>query len=590
MALSALWVLAFLAPLAGAVTLTLTRGSSARRRAWAVRVADLTLLPALALTLVPGGAPGREVSWLLLGTTVALDPIGRSLLLVAVLLYGAALRATARDAGPRSAELGAFLLVSFVGNMGVYAAADAVTFYLSFALMSFAAFGLVLHYRDESARRAGRVYLVLTVLSESAILVALLLVVAAGGTAVAEAPAAVAASEHTSLVVGLLLVGFGVKAGLVPLHVWLPLAHPAAPPAASAVLSGAMVKAGLVGWLRFLPLGEVEQRGWGVLLVVLALGGAFAAVPVGSLQRDPKVALAYSTVSQMGFIGAVVGVALLAPELAPACIVAGVVYAVHHGLAKGALFLGVPVWRHFGGSHRRLVLVGLTAAGLAVAGAPLSSGSVAKYAAKNAVEGTTVAGVDLVLLLPLVATGSTLLLLRFGYLLVQGDQEPSRVRRDPELPAWVALVLLSVSVPWLVTAWWLPLDTVPGLDPVTVWDASWPIVLGVVVGAVHWRLAQGSTLPDWAAHPDGRLVPPGDLVVPAERAARRLGGGAATAAEAAVRTTGRLAALAGLLRTPLRRGGAVLDRAEGLLTGWRGGGLVLLALLLATGFLPGWWA
>ena len=94
-----------------------------------------------------------------------------------------------------------------------------------------------------------------------------------------------------TLTVVLLFIGFGVKAGLVPLHVWLPLAHPAAPPAASAVLSGAMVKAGLVGWLRFLPLGQhergLEVLGW--VLMALALIGAFLAVVVGVLQDDPKV-------------------------------------------------------------------------------------------------------------------------------------------------------------------------------------------------------------------------------------------------------------------------------------------------------------
>ncbi|OXS82829.1 proton-conducting transporter transmembrane domain-containing protein [Kocuria marina] len=88
----------------------------------------------------------------------------------------------------------------------------------------------------------------------------------------------------------LLFIGFRGKAGLVPLYVWLPLAHPAAPPAASAVLSGAMVKAGLVGWLRLLPLGQhergLEVLGW--VLLALALIGAFLAVVVGVPQETPR--------------------------------------------------------------------------------------------------------------------------------------------------------------------------------------------------------------------------------------------------------------------------------------------------------------
>src|SRR5699024_2367349 len=150
------------------------------------------------------------------------------------------------------------------------------------------------------------------------------------------------------------LVGFGVKAGTVPLHVWLPLAHPAAPPAASAVLSGAMVKAGLVGWLRLLPSGP-DQTGltdgaipqtvaiFGWVLLVSALAGGFASAVLGVLQNDPKVVLAYSTISQMGFTTAVVAVGLIEPEFGDVTAAAAVLYAVHHGLAKGALFLGVPV-------------------------------------------------------------------------------------------------------------------------------------------------------------------------------------------------------------------------------------------------------
>lgn len=577
-----LWLAAFLAPLGGAVLLVVTRGGSGAARRWSTRWAAATLTPALLLTLLPGGAEGKELAWLLLGTSVALDTVGRPLLLVAVLLYGAALRATARSAEPRAAELAAFLLVSFVGNMGVYVAADAVTFYLCFALMSFAAAGLVLHHRDGPARRAGRVYLTLTMLSESAILVALLLVVSAGGAALADAPAAVAASPHTGLVVGLLLVGFGVKGALLPLHAWLPLAHPAAPPPASAVLSGAMVKAGLVGWFRFLPIGEAELDGWGLVVVVLAFGGAFAAVPVGWLQRDPKVVLAYSTISQMGFLGALVGVALAAPELAPACIDAGVVYAVHHGLAKGALFLGIPVWDHHAhGRTRLLVLTGLVLAGLAVAGAPLSSGSVGKYAAKNALEGATVAGVDLVQLLPFVATGSTVLLLRFGALLRHADLHPSPARRDPELPAWLGLVVLSVSVPWIVTDAWVPLDAVPGLEVVTLWDATWPILVGIGLALSAWRLSRHELVPAWIGNPDGRLVPAGDLVVPAEVAVLKLG----VEARSVARGVGqRRSSLTGAARGAGDASVAVArlaERTEARLGGWRGAGLLLLLLVLA---------
>ena len=530
---TALWILALILPLTIATLIGVTAApprpaadasvpapESPVQRLW-LAIAPLTVLPAMALTAIPGAS--LTVPWLLVGTHLHVDGLARPLVLVSALLYAAALAAVAWAGYRGGRGLVAFLLVCHVGTTVVFTAGDTATFYLGYGLMSFAAYGLVVNSRTTEALRAGRVYIVLAVLSEGAVLAALLLITAIGGPLVEDAPRAVAESDHTALIVALLLVGFGVKAGTLPLHVWLPLAHPAAPPAASAVLSGAMVKAGLMGWLRFLPLGEADLPGWGLALVVVALAGAFLAVPAGELQNEPKVVLAYSTISQMGFLAALVGVALSSPELAAAVAPAAVAYAVHHALAKGALFLGVPVWSHHAhGARRWVVAVGLGGAALAVAGAPFSSGSVGKYAAKNAVEGVELGGVDLVDLLPLVATGSTLLLLRAGWLLVRREPDV-RPRPDAELGAWLVLVAAGIVVPWVVTERWLPLTAVPSLDPVTLWDATWPVLLGLAIAALAVLLAHRALLPGWARRADGRAVPPGDIVVPEERLARAVG-------------------------------------------------------------------
>ncbi|MCE0487990.1 proton-conducting transporter transmembrane domain-containing protein [Ornithinimicrobium sediminis] len=524
--MSALWVVAVLAPVTTVLLLAVVglgpREVSARGRTTLVRWAPLAVLPAGLLALAGPRAGAVDVPWLVLGTRLEVDELGRPLLLLAVLLYGVALVAVRPGRTTRAPVLSGFLLMSFVGNAGVFVAADTVTFYLCFTVMSLAAYGLVVHENTASARRAGRVYIVLAVASEMFILAGLLLVVQEGGLLVADAADVVAGSEARGVIVLLLLLGFGVKAGTVPLHVWLPLAHPAAPPAASAVLSGAMLKAGLVGWLRYLPLGEVAMPGWGATLVVLAVLGAFLAVPAGLLQADPKVALAYSSISQMGFLSVLVGVALARPDLAEACVVAAVLYAVHHGLAKGALFLGVGVWRaHGAGPARPWVLVGLGVAALAVAGAPLSSGAVAKYAAKQSVGSATVLGVDLALLLPLVGTGSTLLLARGGWLLLRGrrDERPGDLAT---LVAWSVLVVGGITLTWLLAGRWVPVESVPGLEPVTLWDAAWPVLLGLGLAGLGWWLSARERLPAWAAHPDGRLLPPGDLLVPEEAMVRRL--------------------------------------------------------------------
>ena len=516
-----LLLIALMAPLLAAVLIPaagLFHPSRAHRmRRVTAMMAPLTTVPAVALSMF-GAESTLEIPWLLFGSHLQVDAIARPLLLIAALLYGAAMMAVTwlklRDTQRGSGAVTAFLLVSFVGNIGCYLAADAVTFYTMFALMSFSAAGLVVHHRSQHSHRATRIYLVMSVFSETALLAGLLLVVHAGGFMLSQVPEALAASEVSGLAVTLLLIGFGVKAGTIPLHIWLPLAHPAAPPPASAVLSGAMVKAGLVGWLRFLPLEDhsvTDSNLLGWVLLVLALVGAFAAVALGAVQTDPKVVLAYSTISQMGFIAVVVAAGLLDPEVGSLVAPAAVVYAVHHGLAKGALFLGVPVVHHYGrGTTGIIVLIGMALSGLAVAGAPLTSGAFGKYVSKDAVAPLALFGIGLDDILPLVATGSTLLLIRFAWLLWNSERQPKRAA-DGELVSWLLVAAAGIVVPWLIGDRWTPVS-VPEWSPDVVWNAVWPILLGLLAGGLIWfvsaKKAIQTNLPS---------VPPGDIVVAEER-------------------------------------------------------------------------
>ena len=103
------------------------------------------------------------------------------------------------------------------------------------------------------------------------------------------------------------------------MHVWLPLAYKAAPTPASAVLSGAMINAGLLGWLRFMPLGLEALPQWSVVVLAAGFGAAFYGVLVGLFQEEPKTVLAYSSISQMGLMTVGVGIGLAAPESWPLC-------------------------------------------------------------------------------------------------------------------------------------------------------------------------------------------------------------------------------------------------------------------------------
>lgn len=551
-------------------------------------LAPLAVTPGVLLALLaePGSAAATlEVPWMLFGAHFAVDLYARPLLLIAALLYGAALLSISwiklRDAERGSGALSGFLLVSFTGNIGTYLAADAASFYLAFALMSFSAAGLVIHYRTPAARRATRVYLVMSVLSETAILAALILLSSAGGFLLADSAEA-AGRAHTGLIQGLLIFGLGVKAGTVPLHVWLPLAHPAAPPAASAVLSGAMVKAGLIGWLRFLPEGQTA----GAVLLGLALLGAFAAVLAGVLQHDPKVVLAYSTISQMGFITVLVAVGLMVPELGAATSAAALIYAVHHGLAKGALFLGVPVVKHYAqGRTGVLVLLGMLGAGLAVAGAPLTSGAFGKYVSKEAVGGIEVLGVGLDQLLPLVATGSTLLLLRFAVVIWAADRDPRR-RADGELFSWLGVCAAGIVVPWAIGVEWITAAVqaegvaVPSWEPSTLWDATWPILLGALLAALVWVAARRGLIPERLRGDATPTVQPGDLLEAEESLLRRV----SSSGGATLDGTHGLTSLAAerwsnLCSAAALRGRRTVSRVESRLGGWESTGLVLVLLL-----------
>lgn len=578
-----LWMTSFGAPMAVVTALLvssqLTLRAGVRLQRQVDRWAPAALLPAGLLALL-GPAAGRvDLPWLLSGTGLYADEVARPLLVVVVLLYAAALIAVRASQTPRAPTLIGFLMVCFIGNAGVLLSTDAMTFYLGYSVMSLAAYGVVVHTGTDAARSAGRIYLGLTVLSEMLVLAALVLVVAEGGLLLADAPSAVAQSQQRDLIITLLVAGFGIKAGTVPLHFWLPLAHPAAPPPASAVLSGCMIKVGLLGWLRFLPLGEVALPTWGTILVVLALVGAFAALPFGVLTRDPKVSLAYSSISQMAFVTVLVGIALATPHLAQACVLAAVVYAVHHGMAKGGLFLGVTIWRIHGSGRMRVpVLVVLAVMALAVAGAPLSSGAVAKYAAKQAADPVVLAGVDLGAILPWVGTVTTLLLIRAGYLLLTGTQRQPSHSPGLALGSWMVLGGGGLVLAWYLAERWGPVVEQPGAEPSAWWDAVWPIGAGLVLTLAWWLLLRAGMLPRALRPGHVRMLPAGDIVVAEQRAERDLARMAAGIARGTARVDAARPVRA--LRARLTSGVGVAERVESRLSGWVASGVAFLALVL----------
>lgn len=474
-------------------------------RGRALSLAPWTLLPGLALALLASENLMLELPWLLLGTSLGLDASGRVFLffsaglwLIAGLYGNAYLRGD-----PLRRRFSALFLSTAAGNLGLIVAQDAGSFYAFYALMTFAAYGLVIHSGTPSARRAGLVYLSMAVFGEMLLLVALLLAAdAAASVRIGAMAAAITSSPQGESIAAFLLLGFGVKIGLPLLHMWLPLAHPVAPTPASAVLSGVMVKAGLLGWLRFLPLGLVALPELGLALMLAGLTAVFLGVAAGLLQDNAKSVLAYSTISQMGYLTLGVGAGLGTPALWPLLLPALLLYAVQHAFAKAALFLGVGVLQAArDDAARRLALAGLLLPALALAGAPLSGGLLAKTALKVPLLALPPPWPSLlVLLLALGSVATALLLARFLTLAWQrADALPTRTGLAA---SWCLALLGCLLAPWVALA---GLGLSAPAAGSQLWGAAWPLLLatGAWLLLARWRPA--------VAVPS---MPPGDLLIP----------------------------------------------------------------------------
>jgi len=241
--------------------------------------------------------------------------------------------------------------VVFLGSLAlVFGSASAFSFLFAWELMAISSAILVLGPKpDRSVVQTGYVYIAMTHLATAAIAIAFALWAAAAGSPdFAAFPAAAASLDGPTrdLVFVLLLVGFGTKAGMMPLHIWLPRAHPVAPSHVSALMSGVMIKAGIYGLIRF----GIEYLGagppsWGLLVLAIGIASAILGVLYALSEHDLKRLLAFSSIENIGIVFLGIGVALLGvTALAPAIVVVGVsaalFHSVNHALFKALLFLG----------------------------------------------------------------------------------------------------------------------------------------------------------------------------------------------------------------------------------------------------------
>ncbi len=311
------------------------------------------LVIALVALLGTGGAPSTVtlplgLPWL--GAHFRLDALAAFFLAV-VGLGAAAASLFALGYGRHEQAPGRVLpfFPAFLAGMSmVVLADDAFTFLVSWEFMSLSSWALVMaHHRVSDNIRAGYIYLIMASFGTLALLLAFgLLAGPDGGYAFAEIRAAHPSAALAAAVLILALVGAGSKAGLVPLHVWLPLAHPAAPSHVSALMSGVMTKVAVYGFVR-IGFDLLGTPAWWWSMVVLALGGITAVMGVlyALMQHDLKRLLAYHTVENIGiiFIGLGLALAFKAHGMALAAalaLTAGLLHVFNHSVFKSLLFFG----------------------------------------------------------------------------------------------------------------------------------------------------------------------------------------------------------------------------------------------------------
>ena len=310
-----------------------------------VAIAILNLLdpahPVLNATL-PIGLP-----WL--GAHFRIDPLA-AFFLVVVNLGGAAASLFALGYGRHEDSPGRVLpfYPAYLAGMNIVVLSDdAFSFLVAWEFMSLTSWALVVsRHREAENVRAGYVYLLMASFGTLALLLAFGVLGGGGHYDFTAIRAAHPSAGVAGAVLLLALVGAGSKAGVVPLHAWLPLAHPAAPSHVSGLMSGVMTKVAVYGFVRivFDLLGQPE---WWWSMVVLAVGGITAVMGVlyALMQHDLKRLLAYHTVENIGIIYIGLGLALAfnahgMPSAAALALTAGLLHVFNHSVFKSLLFFG----------------------------------------------------------------------------------------------------------------------------------------------------------------------------------------------------------------------------------------------------------
>jgi hydrogenase-4 component B len=348
-------------------------GPSYKGATWVGVLSSITgagcAITAGSITLYTGVEPSIHIAWPIpFGTFfIGLDPLSCffvitiSIVCAIAAIYGAGYLKSysgKKKIGP----VWFFYNLLFVSMLLVVLAKNGILFLIAWEIMSIASFFLVMfEHEKKEVRDAGWVYLVASHIGQ-ACLMCLFIMVANNNGNLDFDTFSVTTDKGTLFI--LALAGFGVKAGFIPLHVWLPDAHPAAPSHVSAIMSGVMIKTGIYGIIRIISILGMPGEWWAYTLIGIGAVSAVTGILFAIAQRDIKRLLAYSSVENIGIITLGLGLWLLGlsmnnPVIAGFGLIGALLHILNHAIFKTLLFFGAGAVAHATGTRNIDLMGGL---------------------------------------------------------------------------------------------------------------------------------------------------------------------------------------------------------------------------------------
>ncbi len=388
----------------------------------------------------------------------------------------------------------------------VVTARNAILFLMAWEVMTLASFFLVtFEHEDANVQRAGLTYLVAAHIGTACLLAMFVMLGNEAGSF--EFAKMDAGGRVAGVAFVLAVVGFGTKAGFMPLHVWLPEAHPAAPSPVSAVMSGVMIKTGIYGLLRVLGMlgGPEPWQGW----LLIGVGGVSGVLGVlfALAQHDIKRLLAYHSVENIGIITLGIGLGLLGralemPALSALAFAGALLHVVNHAVFKGLLFMGAGAVAHATGTREIDLLGGLlprmrwtglcfVVGAAAIAGLPPLNGFVSEFlvylGALKGIGGAVpemTAGLTVVVSLALIGGLAAACFAKAVGVVFLGSPRSAQAAQAHECPASMIApmlvlaalcVAIGVGAPWAVRLLAPAVAQVSGTDETTMASAATPL-------------------------------------------------------------------------------------------------------------------